>query len=152
MAGWEFDLLLGLEAIGAEDAFDFGDFGEVGGVAGSAELGRPVLRVLKFFAPAREVKLDVDLPMAVLQGVDGLVGAVGGSARILVKMGLFDDSGDGGCLFDIEQGGAVLAGGLDVFAPEMITPKVAGDAHGLMDAAGVMRLQMLHQLRDAPLA
>lgn len=67
-------------------------------------------------------------------------------------MSLSGDSGDGGCLFDIEQGGAVLAGGLDVFAPEMITPKVAGDAHGLMDAAGVLRLQMLHQLRDTPFA
>ena len=32
----------------------------------------------------------------------------------------------------------------------MIAPQVAGDAHGLMNAAGVMRLQMLHQLGDAP--
>lgn len=69
-------MLLGLETVGAEDAFDFGNFREVGGVAGSAKLGRPVLRILKFFAPAREVELDVGLSMAVLKGINGLVRAV----------------------------------------------------------------------------
>ena len=48
--------------------------------------------------------------------------------------------------------GAVLAGGFDGPAREMVAPQMAGDAHRLMDAAGVLRLQMLHQLRDAPFA
>ena len=45
-----------------------------------------------------------------------------------------------------------MAGGWDGSAREVVAPQVAGDAHGLMNAAGVMRLQMLHQLRDAPFA
>ena len=150
LAGGKFGLFLGLDAVGAEDAFDFGDFGLVGGVAGGAEPIGPVREGGEFFAPAGEVELDLGLMVMVPQGVDGLVGAVGGGAGILVKMGFFGDTGDGGVLFDVENGVAILAGGLDVFAVEMVAPHVAVDAHGLVDAAGELRLQVLHQLRDAP--
>ena len=63
MAGGQFDLLLGLEAVSAEDAFDVGGFG---GVTGSAKLGGPVFEMRELFAPTGEVELDVGLSMAML--------------------------------------------------------------------------------------
>ena len=56
-------MLLGLEAVSAEDAFDVGGFG---GVTGGAKLGGPVCGMREFFAPTGEVDLDVGLSMAVV--------------------------------------------------------------------------------------
>ena len=70
----------------------------------------------------------------------GEVFGVGGGAGIVVEVGAFGDSGGGGILFDVEEGGAVLAGGFDGFGVEMIAPEVAGEPERLVDLAGVVGL------------
>jgi len=146
----QFSELLRLEAIGAEDALDLGEFGFVGGVARATEPMGPIRMVREFLAPASEVEADFALVGTVLEAMVFVVGGVGRGARIVVKMGLLGHSGGGRILFDVEDGGAILAGGPDGLAMEMIQPHMAVDAHFPMHAPGVLRLQVLHHLGDAP--
>lgn len=89
----QFDEFLRLEAIGAEDALDLGEFGFVGGIARAAEPMGPIGMVREFFAPASEVQADFALVGTVLEAMVLVIGGVGRSARIVVKMGLFGHSG-----------------------------------------------------------
>jgi len=139
-----------LDAVGAEDAFDFFEFGLVAGVAGAAEPGGPVFMVGEFFTPSGEVEADFAPVVVVFEAVVGLLGGVGGGAGIVVAVGLFDQVGGGGVLFDVEERGAVLGGGLDGLGVEMVAPEVAGESFGLMDFAGVVGLEVLHEAGDAP--
>ena len=120
------------------------------GVAGAAEPFGPVFVVGEFFAPAGEVEADFALVVAVFEAVVGLLGSVGGGAGIVIDMGLFDHIGGGGILFDVEESGAVLGGGLDGFGVEVMAPEVAGESFGLVDFAGVVGLEVLHEAGDAP--
>ena len=146
----QFCLFLRLPAIGAENAFNFGQFGLVGRVAWAAQPIGPVLVRGEFFAPAGEVEANFARAVVVLEPMMGEVSAVGWGARIVVKMGLFGNARGRRILFDVKDGRPVLARRTDGFAVKMIAPQVAGDAHILMHATGVVRLQVLHHLRDTP--
>ena len=110
----------------------------------------PVMVGGEFLPPARQVQADFALEMSLFEAVVWGVGGMGGGARIVVKMGFFAHSGGGRVLLDVEDRGAIVTGGGDMFAVKMIAPQVAGGAHGLVDFAGVVRLQVLHDLRNSP--
>ena len=60
-------------------------------------------------------------------------------------MGFLAHTGFDGILFDVEQGGLILSGRLDVLGLEMMAPKVAIGAPKSVHETGMVALQMLHE-------
>ena len=136
-AGWKLGLFLRMQSIGTEDPLNFDEFGFIGGVARAAKPMGPVLVGGKFLAPTGEIETDCALMMLVPEAMMCQVSGVGWGAGIVVKMGLFDRTGGGRTLFDVQDRSPILAGGLDVFAMKMIPPHMSIDAHGLVYATSV---------------
>ena len=67
-------------------------------------------------------------------------------------MGFLAHPGCDGILFDVEQGGLVLGGRVNVLGLEMISPKVAIGAPKSVHETGMVALQVLHESRNGTLS
>lgn len=141
----------GVEGIALVFAEDFVDEGEVLVEGGGFRVLEPVLpgERVALEVPAGEVKVDGGLEVAGADGGGGGVGDVGGGAGVGILVGGADESGGEGIAFDVEQGGAVMAGRLDALDAEAILPEVAVALLGAVDPAGVVGLELLHEAGDA---
>ena len=145
----------GGEAVGTED---FGNCGEVlfvGGVDGLVETELPVdglvIRRGELLLPAFQVEADVGEAFAVMDfGVRG-VAEMGRGAGVGVVGGALGEAGADGVLFDVEHGGAVM-GGAQRQGAEVVFPEVAVGLVLEEDLAGVLRLEVAHEVGDAAFA
>ena len=87
-----------------EDGEALEEGGKGGGLAGALEPGGPVSfwGDFEFFAPAVEVEFYLGFLLFVGEGIDGVIGGVGGGTRIGVEVGAFGDVGFDGVLLDVE--------------------------------------------------
>ena len=142
------------ETVGAED---FGDFGEVlfvGGVDGLVEPELPVDGLAgrgELLLPAFEVEADVGETFAVFDFEVWGVAEVGGGAGVGIVAGMFGEAGADGVLFDVKHGGAVV-GGAQGQGTEVVFPQVAVGTLGEQNFAGMLRLEVAHEVGDAAFA
>lgn len=142
------------EAVGTEDFGNGGQVLLVGGIDGLVEPELPVDRLFgggELFLPAFQVEAYMSEALTVMDfGVCG-VAEMGGGAGVGVVASALGKAGANGILFDIEHGGAVV-GGAERQGPEVVLPEVAV---GLMleeYLAGMLRLEVAHEVRDASFA
>ena len=132
----------------AEDFLDFGEVLVEGGGFGVLEPVGPMVGVA-LETPAVEVEVDGGLVGSVADGDGGGVGGVSGGAGIGVLGGGSDESGGQGIAFGVNQGVAIVTGGLDAVDAEAVFPEVAIALLGAVDPAGMVGLELLHEAGNA---
>jgi len=136
---------------------DFGDEGEVLFVRGVEGVGEPVLPVDglagwgELFLPAAEVEVDLGEAFAVADFGERGIGEMGGGGGVGVVLRAAAHAGADGVLLNIEQGGAVVRGA-EGDGAEVVFPKVAVGALALENFAGVLRLEVAHEVGDGAFA
>ncbi len=132
----------------AENLLDFDEVLVEGGGFGVLEPVGPIIGVA-LETPAVEVEVDGGLVGSVTDDGGGGVGGVSGGAGIGVLSGGSDESGGQGIAFGVDQGVAIVAGGLDPVDTEAVFPKVAVALLRAVDPAGMVGLELLHEAGDA---
>lgn len=141
----------GVDAVRAEDFDHFAEVLLVVWVEGFGEALLPVDGLsgrTELFLPALEVEADVGEAFAMVDLGVGQVGEVSGGAGVGVVGGAGGESGPDRVLFDVAEGGAVM-GGAERPSAVVMFPQVAIGFAEKQDFAGMLRLEVAHEIGDA---